>query len=201
MAPPAAKKTGKKKNTKASCPVTDYKMDSLIRFVNSPSERIMRCKIIGTPRPMYRTHGCKGSNNKLHVYTVSAPNKRNLQKAFGEAINKAPHSPFFLVHSQKPVAVTTKFYFKRPKEHYTYNSITRQMVLRNDAPQFVTKKPDLDNCDKLILDALEGIVYENDSVVTELTSSKLFLPAKPGQAYDKDAGNKECTLLKVIQYK
>ena len=36
------------------------------------------------------------------------------------------------------------------------------------------KKPDLDNYEKAILDALEGIVYTNDSLVVEKHSRKLF---------------------------
>ncbi len=37
-----------------------------------------------------------------------------------------------------------------------------------------TKKPDLDNIAKAILDALNGIAYHDDSCVTEVTVRKLY---------------------------
>lgn len=37
----------------------------------------------------------------------------------------------------------------------------------------VVKKPDLDNLIKSILDALEGVIYENDCQIVKLTAAKL----------------------------
>ena len=39
-----------------------------------------------------------------------------------------------------PCAVSVKFLFARPKAHFT-----RSGALRPDAPEFVTKRPDIDN--------------------------------------------------------
>ena len=37
-----------------------------------------------------------------------------------------------------------------------------------------TKKPDIDNVEKIILDALNGIAYDDDKQVVEEASSKLY---------------------------
>ena len=37
-----------------------------------------------------------------------------------------------------------------------------------------TKAPDIDNCEKLVLDALQGIICANDSNVVQVHSVKLF---------------------------
>lgn len=43
-----------------------------------------------------------------------------------------------------------------------------------------TKKPDLDNLEKSIFDALEGIAYKNDSQICKMTGQKLYESKIPG---------------------
>ena len=61
---------------------------------------------------------------------------------------------------QGPLQVDCIWYFPRPKSHY------RGEVLREDAPKFHVYKPDRDNLDKVVLDALEesGLI-KNDCQV------------------------------------
>lgn len=42
------------------------------------------------------------------------------------------------------------------------------------------KKPDMDNLEKSILDALEGIAYKNDSQICKMTGQKLYESKIPG---------------------
>lgn len=71
-------------------------------------------------------------------------------------------------------------YYQVPKNAYRYykrenvTKLTKQgleMVSGNIRP---TKKPDCDNIAKIILDALNGIAYHDDSQVIELSVSKHY---------------------------
>lgn len=61
-----------------------------------------------------------------------------------------------------PLHVEAIFYIERPK--------SRKKDLAPDA------KPDLDNCMKLLGDALEGVLWVNDSRIVDLRLSKRYAP-------------------------
>ena len=65
-----------------------------------------------------------------------------------------------------PLTAFMEFYFRRPKIHF------KKGVLRKDAPKFVTKTPDVDNCVKFVLDALQPRVVANDKTVTKIVAEK-----------------------------
>jgi len=61
-------------------------------------------------------------------------------------------------------ALFVAVYFKRPKSHFYTGK--RSDVLRPDAPNFHTSKPDRDNLDKAILDALTNAgIWKDDAQV------------------------------------
>ena len=64
-----------------------------------------------------------------------------------------------------PVRLDATFVFARPKSHYIGNKPERG--LRADAPRWHTQKPDRDNLDKALLDALTqlGCFWHDDSQV------------------------------------
>lgn len=71
-----------------------------------------------------------------------------------------------------PLCVNVSIYFPRPKAH------SNKKGLKPDAPRFHTSKPDRDNCDKAILDALTNLgIWKDDSQVAEGTIRKLYAPA------------------------
>lgn len=150
----------------------------------------VKCKIFGTPRPMYRVQACN-KGGRMHVYAVSNGNKKSFASAFKKAVDSCPGGNPFSPTSGRPVSITANFYFKRPKSHYGF------MGLRQDAPKFVTKNPDVDNLMKLVMDSLQGIVYSNDNVVVQTTSTKFWL----GSAPSSSPSDQECTLLSIKEYK
>lgn len=56
---------------------------------------------------------------------------------------------------------------RRPKDHFSTAGVIKQW-----APRFPTKKPDLDKTLRAIKDALTGIVYVDDSQVVVVTIAK-----------------------------
>jgi Holliday junction resolvase RusA-like endonuclease len=76
-----------------------------------------------------------------------------------------------------PVEVRLAFRMPRPKSHFRSNGL-----LKPNAPKWVEKKPDLDNLEKAVLDALTNIgIWRDDSQVVRVTKSKQYCD-QPGCA-------------------
>ena len=73
-----------------------------------------------------------------------------------------------------PVEVRLEFYFKRPQKHFRTGK--HAAYLRGDAPLYVTgRKSDADKLARCVLDALTGIVYEDDGQVVPLHVDKRYV--------------------------
>jgi crossover junction endodeoxyribonuclease RusA len=68
-----------------------------------------------------------------------------------------------------PVGVSCLLYFQRPKSHYRANG-----KLRDDAPEYVTTRPDADKVARAIADAMTGVVYRDDSLIGEWSIVKTY---------------------------
>lgn len=66
----------------------------------------------------------------------------------------------------KPIEVKMVFHFVRPK------TVPKLRI-------YPTTKPDIDNLSKALADALNGLVWKDDSIIYSLTAIKLYAP-KPG---------------------
>lgn len=76
-----------------------------------------------------------------------------------------------------PIRLDATFYFPRPRAHFRGKSAQ----IRLDAPCYHTHKPDRDNLDKALLDALTDVqVLRDDAQVAAGSLTKLY--ALPGQA-------------------
>ena len=75
------------------------------------------------------------------------------------------------------VDVTVVFALRRPDTHFkakTKSGRAYREVLKDDAPDFVTKSPDLDKLCRSVLDALTGFAYEDDKQVAFLHATKVW---------------------------
>jgi len=70
------------------------------------------------------------------------------------------------------IRVDAVFFFKRPKSHYRTGKNSH--ILRDDAPYWHIGKPDRDNLDKFILDAMKGVFWKDDSIVCDGNISKKY---------------------------
>jgi len=64
-----------------------------------------------------------------------------------------------------PVMLNFVAYFKRPKSHYGTGKNSHK--LKKTAPFYHTNKPDKDNVEKLIGDALNGYIWKDDCQVCD----------------------------------
>jgi Holliday junction resolvase RusA-like endonuclease len=74
-------------------------------------------------------------------------------------------------HAEGPLSVSIQAVRPRPKSHFTTHRTVR--------PKFAAEVPgqkqgDVDNIAKLLMDALQGVVYHNDSKVISLSISKAY---------------------------
>ena len=73
-----------------------------------------------------------------------------------------------------PVRVFLWFHLPRPKSHFTKKG------LRPDSPLYVTSKPDLDNLEKAVLDALTNVgMWRDDSQVVFVAKEKRYTSNQP----------------------
>ena len=114
----------------------------------------------------------KGGN----VYALHHKSIKSAREVLAEQFRSAPLRDVALV-------VHIELFFKRPKTHYKKNQ------LKNDAPRFVTKTPDVDNCIKFVLDALQPLVVFDDKIVTRVVAEKKWC----------DGATAECTTIELLR--
>lgn len=85
--------------------------------------------------------------------------------AYRAAIANAARAAGAGVHGE-PVGVLIDLVWQRPKSHL------RKSGVKPDAPQF--PRCDVDNAAKAVLDALNGVAWEDDSQVCSLTVAKHY---------------------------
>eukprot|EP00978_Attheya_sp_CCMP212_P033624 scaffold136638_cov58-Attheya_sp.AAC.3 len=148
--------------------------------------------IEGDPRPLARcrireffdkvrsTAKWGHSRRRSILYSPS----QKLMEAFGEVardvlmMGSAEGPPLF--QEEDFLLVFIAFSFKRPKAHFTAHGI-----LRDAAPKYPRGVGDIDNLAKLVLDALNGILYKDDSTIVQLVVRKDWIdePAEFGCTY------------------
>lgn len=107
------------------------------------------------PRPRARRAG-----KHVHVYNPSSANewKKTVKLAF---------SKYKGICLEDPIKITIRYYLKRPK------SLMRKKDPANII--FHTRKPDIDNLNKAVMDSLTNIgIWKDDSQVCIIQASKHF---------------------------
>ena len=87
-----------------------------------------------------------------------------------------------------PLMCRISLYFPIPK---SYGKRKTERIF--DKKILYTKKPDIDNCVKAILDALNGIAYKDDSQVISIIASKDYV-----KGMESD-GHVPCAVVKIFE--
>ena len=117
----------------------------------------------------------KRHRHRLHGGTYD-PSKKE-KDDFIKAITGLPTEKM-----TKPIKCILNFYCKRPKSHYKSGKYSN--ILKDTAPKYNINNKDLDNMVKFVLDALNDKLYVDDSLIFEITCSKLYSDAD-GYIYAK----------------
>lgn len=84
-----------------------------------------------------------------------------------------------LAHKHRPnkpidyaIKLTVTFIMQRPKAHYGTGK--NKSKLKDSAPSYHISRPDLDNLLKFICDALNGVFWKDDTVISEIKAVKMY---------------------------
>lgn len=121
--------------------------------------------VLGDPKAQGRPRA-RNAGKFVQIYDdpKSRKAKQNLQAVIQD---KAPNE---LLNC--PLQVDLGFDMPRPKGHY--GTGRNAGMLKLSAPIKHTKKPDIDNLRKLVMDALTGVFWQDDSLVCQGTTIKQY---------------------------
>lgn len=157
---------------------------TIIDLTDDTDNSVHAFNIPSHPVPMGRPRVLKSGR----CYNASA---KDLSKVRGILVSEIAKRGLSLplVKGNSPVSLRIVYRFRRPNAHYT--SVNRAH-LRQSAPTHKLCAPDLDNLDKLVMDAGNGVLYVDDSQVVCVHSTKTWVNGTDGT---DDTG----TLLQVQQ--
>jgi Holliday junction resolvase RusA-like endonuclease len=121
--------------------------------------------ILGKPKAQPRVKAYS-RGGKAGVYTPSTADewRRTVKAGLARHASKKLSGAF---------EVELDFFLDRPRSHFRTGKYSH--ILKSDVPKYHTKKPDVDNFAKLILDVLSKIEYwEDDSQVVSLRVTKQY---------------------------
>lgn len=117
----------------------------------------------GNPQALKR-HRSVRCGKFTRQYDPSAGDKQDF---LAKAMEHRPDEPL-----TEPLMVTLQFCFARPKNHYGTGK--KAGVLKDNAPDMHTSRPDCDNLAKFVLDALNGVYWKDDCIIVQLTAVKHY---------------------------
>lgn len=114
-------------------------------------------EVLGDPKAQGRPRAAK-RGKFIQVY--DDPKSRKAKEKLAVIVQqKAPEKLL-----DCPLQVDLAFYLPRPKSHYGTGKNEGQLKMQF-AYIYHTKKPDIDNLRKLVMDAMTGIFWRDDSLV------------------------------------
>ena len=117
----------------------------------------MKLTLLGNPVAKARPRTVRLKSGKSITYT---PDKTvAAENAWRDIFTKSGETPF---SPDTPLLFMVTFYLQRPK------SAPKKRV-------WPVKKPDSDNYEKLVMDALNGFAYQDDSAIVRKVTSKRFV--------------------------
>ncbi len=124
--------------------------------------------IYGEPIALARHRTVSGG---LRTYNPSASDQKKFAKACVTA-DVLPKEPL-----QGPVEACMTFYFQRPKHHFRTGKFAGQVKAGQDV--WHSKKKDLDNLVKFVLDSLNALAYLDDGQVCSIQAAKFYTSDAP----------------------
>ena len=133
-----------------------------IQCLNLVNSIATACFVLPGRPKTYHPPRFKFKGKMMNVYAMHNKPLKSARDVLADQM----HSPVPL--RDVPLLVHIELHFKRPKCHF------KKGQLRDDAPKFVLKTPDVDNCTKFVLDALQPRVISDDKFVTKVVVEKMW---------------------------
>lgn len=128
------------------------------------------------PRARYRVVEIPGRKPFVQTYTPKAADKR--KDAVAQTWRNAGHGTY---QQGVYVVLWAVFYFPRPKTHLdVHGSVKASYLQRRPASRGASRNGqrtggDVDNCLKLVMDALSGVAYHDDAQIVRLEGEKRYV--------------------------
>ena len=105
--------------------------------------------------------------NKEHTNRFRSSIREKLRQAYNVSAKDFP------LFGKTPLYIEMEFKFSLPKKFFVGGN--RKNAMKADLKDIrCTKRPDVDNLTKFILDGLEGIFFKDDSTVVKIMASKSY---------------------------
>lgn len=139
-----------------------------------------------------------GTSKYAHAYTPkeTVQYESKVVNAYNEKLkelNLPQGKPLF--DTEDEIHAIIFAYFKIPKSHFHFHKRTQTLDLDKEGELMVSgkrrakKKPDCDNIAKIVLDALNGIAFPDDSQVVCLLVMKCWSQSNPRVEVILESGN------------
>lgn len=126
------------------------------------NNKIVKFIVKGRPSPKERPRFCYSKNGRLHVFT---PVKTG---SFEEIVAMSWKEQSNVCFDGKvPLKASLVFYFAVPK---SWSQKKKKFMIGKP----MISRPDLDNLEKSIYDALNGYAYEDDSCIVSHSTRKMY---------------------------
>jgi Holliday junction resolvase RusA-like endonuclease len=119
----------------------------------------------GRPSARVVTGGAKSTRAKLKAWDGA------VREAAAAAIGNVGAPPFVAI----PIGVIIEFRLRRPASHFRTGKHAGE--LKPDAPRFPAVKPDTDKLVRSTLDAMTGIVFDDDARVSRFAIDRVYASA------------------------
>ena len=128
----------------------------------------------GNPKSLARAILSRGKGRSNKVW-LRDPNKES-KAEFRAAVQRCGifggnGQPRILFDAGSPIVVDISFHVKTPQDHFVNCNQAGGQIKVSACTKWPTK-PDIDNLDKFVLDALQGFIFANDSQVVQQTIYK-----------------------------
>src|SRR6266446_7861330 len=129
---------------------------------------MIRFFVPGIPRPggskkVFLIQGGPRKGKPIVTDAAGKPNK-DWKASVAHEASLVCDTPF---EAKLPLLIGVDFYLQRPKGHFKPSGL-----LRSNAPERPTMKPDVDKLMRPILDAIKGIILSDDSQVVVMMAKK-----------------------------
>jgi len=102
-------------------------------------------------------------------------------KTYTQALKQAVHDraldedkPRFFLPKETPVEMKVTFYLRRPNEHFINRKRQWTKIKKKFRKHYPTVQKDVDNFAKMIMDASNKVLHDDDKQVIKLTALKLW---------------------------
>jgi len=135
---------------------------------------ILHLELHGNPKPKQSARHAVTADG--HIRSWQAPEVINEMNNIRYSITQQLPEGFIPINTGIKISLWFKFEVPKTYERKFAKLEQESLFL---TPFYKTTKPDIDNLQKMVLDAMQGVVFTNDALIYSLSATKI-LDRKPG---------------------